>query len=105
MFDTLMVFLKEFFDNFDFEKKSTDGKKSCKINQHAKSTIILLQYQSTQQTSMRHFFNSDSHDVGTDNIFCNICFDFLGENPLTFHVHRLSSGPYFSYFSYFSLLF
>ena len=35
LFDTLMVFLKVFFLKFDFEKKSTDNVKTCKITHHA----------------------------------------------------------------------
>ena len=31
MFDTLMVFLKEFFEKIDFEKKVADDKKKIKI--------------------------------------------------------------------------
>ena len=37
LFDTLMAFLKEFFETVDFEKKSADNKKACKITQYAKS--------------------------------------------------------------------
>ena len=31
LFDTLMVFLKEFFEKVDFEKKSANDKEACKI--------------------------------------------------------------------------
>ena len=34
-FDTLMVFLKEYFKRVDFEKKSADTKNSWKTTQHA----------------------------------------------------------------------
>ena len=37
LFDTQMVFQKEFFEKFDFEKKSADDKKARKISQGAKS--------------------------------------------------------------------
>ena len=37
MFDALMVFLKEFFEKVDSEKKSADDKKARKISQGAKS--------------------------------------------------------------------
>ena len=37
LFDTLMVFLKDFFENGDFEKISKKDKKAWKITQHAKS--------------------------------------------------------------------
>ena len=33
LFDTLKVFLKEFFEKVYFEKKSADIKKACKITQ------------------------------------------------------------------------
>ena len=35
-----MVFLEECFENFDFEKKSADDKKACKITQHAKLNFL-----------------------------------------------------------------
>ena len=37
MFDTLMIFLKDFFEKVDFEKISADGKKARKISRHPKS--------------------------------------------------------------------
>ena len=37
LLDTLMVFLKDFFEKVDFKEKSADDKKACKITQHAKS--------------------------------------------------------------------
>ena len=37
LFDTLMVFLKEFFRRFEFEKKSADDKYSWKHSKYAKS--------------------------------------------------------------------
>ena len=37
VFATLMVFLKEFFKNVNFHKKSADDKKACQITQHSKS--------------------------------------------------------------------
>ena len=37
MFDTLKVFQKDFFEKVDFEKKSADDKRACKITQLAKS--------------------------------------------------------------------
>ena len=41
LFDTLMVFLKEFLEKVDFEKKSADGKKNlAKITQKAKSYTV-----------------------------------------------------------------
>ena len=36
LFDILMVFLKEVFENFHFEKKSTENEKALKITEHAK---------------------------------------------------------------------
>ena len=36
LFDTMVVFMKEFFEKVDFEKKSEDDKKHAKY-QHAKS--------------------------------------------------------------------
>ena len=36
LFDTLIVFLKEFFEKNHFEKKSVDDKSTSKITQHAK---------------------------------------------------------------------
>ena len=35
--DTLMVFLKEFLEKVNFEKKSVDDNKTIKNTQHAKS--------------------------------------------------------------------
>ena len=37
LFDTLIEFLKEFFEKVDLEKKSADGNKSMKITQYAKT--------------------------------------------------------------------
>ena len=31
-----MVFLKEIFENIDYEKKSSDNKNACKLTQHAR---------------------------------------------------------------------
>ena len=39
LFDTLIVFLKGFFQKVDFEKKLADGKKAGKISQWAKEAI------------------------------------------------------------------
>ena len=36
-FDSLIVFLRDFFEKVNFEKKSTEETKTCKIAQHAKS--------------------------------------------------------------------
>ena len=37
LFDTLIVFMKEFFEKVDFEKKSADDEKTCKIAQQGNS--------------------------------------------------------------------
>ena len=37
LFDILMVFLKEFFQKVNFEKKTADDKKAWKITQNAMS--------------------------------------------------------------------
>ena len=37
LFDTLMLFLKKFFENDDFEKKTADDKTHENIINHAKS--------------------------------------------------------------------
>ena len=37
LFDTRMVFPKEYFEKVDFDKNSADDKKSWKISQHANS--------------------------------------------------------------------
>ena len=42
LFDTLMVFLKDVFEKVNFNKKSTEDKKACKITQHAKSNWSFL---------------------------------------------------------------
>ena len=38
-FDTLMVFLNDFFEKVNF-KKNSDDIKACKISQHAKKPIL-----------------------------------------------------------------
>ena len=41
LFDTLMVFLKEYLDKVDFEKKSADNKKACRLSiTHWASRVI-----------------------------------------------------------------
>ena len=37
-----MVFLKDFFEKVDFEKKSADDKKAWKITQKAKIKVTIL---------------------------------------------------------------
>ena len=41
LFDNLMVFPKDFFENINFEKKLADNKAACKVTQHAKSIWII----------------------------------------------------------------
>ena len=41
---TLMIFLKEFFKNVDFENKSADNKKVYKITQKFAINMFIIQY-------------------------------------------------------------
>ena len=50
LFDTLMVFLQEFFEYVDFEKKSAFAEKACKIIQHAKLTLWVSEQEKHVQT-------------------------------------------------------
>ena len=41
LFDTLIVFLKEYFEKFNFEKSQQRTTKACEITQHANSIVII----------------------------------------------------------------
>ena len=39
MFDSLMILMKEFFENFNFEKNHQTMKNACKITQHSELNV------------------------------------------------------------------